>query len=372
MDDLKKKRNLKILVISNMFPDETHPFYGIFVKRFCDELDNLNINYSLSVLTKKDSKLAKIINYIKFYLISFLKLIFLKYDYVYVHYASHSSPPVILAKKLKNIKIITNVHGSDVIPQTKKQEKLQVLTKSILQSSDKIVVPSQYFKECINNKYHVYRNIYVYPSGGINKKIFYPSQTYDLNESFGDNYKIVRNNLTLGFASRIIKNKGWDTFIEAISILENKGFKGTYIIVGEGPEKDNMIKLIKDRNLDSKIRVLDMMEQSQLAKFYRFIDLFVFPTKCRESLGLVGIESMACGTPVIASDFSAPKYYVVNNFNGFKFNVGDAKDLSNKILLYNNLSLREKKNLSNNALLTANKYKTEKVRYILKEVIDDE
>ena len=54
---------------------------------------------------------------------------------------------------------------------------------------------------------------------------------------------------------------------------------------------------------------------------YNNIDVLVFPTKLKEGLGLVGLESMACSTPVIASNSSGPATYVQEGKNGFLFRI---------------------------------------------------
>ena len=58
----------KILVVSNMYPNNKYPSYGVFVKNFCDQLTELNIHYDISALTKTQNKALKIIKYIYFYI----------------------------------------------------------------------------------------------------------------------------------------------------------------------------------------------------------------------------------------------------------------------------------------------------------------
>lgn len=85
-------------------------------------------------------------SYIKFYLEIVIKLLCYKYEIVYIHYPSHSCLPILLVSKIKKIKIYTNVHGSDVVPQTTTQNKMLKYTKKIIKKSARIIVPSLYFK----------------------------------------------------------------------------------------------------------------------------------------------------------------------------------------------------------------------------------
>lgn len=325
---------MKILVISNMYPNEVNPSYGVFVEKFCNQLDMIGVEYDTVLMTKGTGTCNKIIKYFKFYFLSFCKCLFKKYDIVYVHYASHSSIGVLAAAKIKRITIFTNLHGSDVIPENSIQKIMQIYTKALVLKSKRIIVPSEYFKNLILEKYSInFDKVFVYPSAGIDSKIFHPLNNNEL--------KPVRQKLnlntkyyTFGMIGRISYNKGWDTFVDAIKIVCDKGYKANFIIVGDGKETTLLESKIKMLNLTSYILFLKkLIPQSELVKFYSVIDWLIFPTKREgESLGLVAIESMACGTPVIASDYAAPRYYVNDGVNGYKFQMGNANDLARLIM----------------------------------------
>lgn len=362
---------MKILVVSNMYPDEAHPTYGIFVKKFCDQLESLNISFDISVMLKSDAILQKIVRYIAFYLFTFFKILFHNYDIIYIHYASHSGVPVIIASKLKKIAIYTNVHGSDVAPENQKQAKMQKVTIKLLEISDKIIVPSQYFKTYVSEKYKICSDkIFVYPSAGVNKNVFhvFDKKIVDAEKS---KYKINRNLLTFGMAGRISVGKGWDTFVEAIKRVKEAGYEANYLIAGSGPEDVVLSKQIKDLDLENDIIRIPLQPQSKLAMYYSVLDFFVFPTRREgESLGLVAVEAMACGIPVISSDFAAPQYYVKNGFNGFKFKVNDANSLAQCIIsrIKNNQNYFD---LVSGSQLTAEEYSSENAKKILKNIICD-
>lgn len=321
---------MKVLVVSNMYPSNEYPSYGVFVKNFCNQLEDLSIDFDKVVMKKTNKKLKKIFRYILFYLESFLKCLFRKYEVVYVHYASHSSCGVLLANKLKQLNIYTNVHGSDVFSENKGQERMQKFTKSMLNISSKIIVPSEYFKDVVSGKYLISKNkIFIYPSGGINNKVFYIKNQIEVEQA-KKNYGIENGLYTFGFAGRITKNKGWDTYLEAIRIFLDTGNNANFIIIGDGNEASELKERITELKLDKKIIFRqELISQNSLSMFYSMIDWFIFPTKrLGESLGLVAIEAMACGTPVISSDFAAPKFYIKNYYNGFKFKKGDANELA--------------------------------------------
>ena len=320
---------MKILVLSNMGPNKRHPNYGVFVKNFCENLTDEGIDYEWIYIKKPKNKLDKAIKYSVFFLKSFFTATTKKYDYIYVHYISITSIPVLFVKKIKKIKIISNIHGSDIVPENKRQEKSLRYSRLLMSESDKIVVPSEYFKIFIESKYkkEIYKTpIYIYPSGGIDVSIFYPIKDKKIiyeKYSFSDNVKYI------GYCGRIEKNKGLQTLLEGYRILLQKDNGIDLIIVGEGNYLEEF--KLNAKELSSRIHYFPMLPQNDLNIVYNGMDAFIFPTERKgESLGLVAIEAMACGVPVIGSDFAAPKYYIHDGYNGYKFNLGDPIDLADK------------------------------------------
>ena len=348
---------MKILVVSNMFPNKNNPSYGTFVRNFCDQLNELNIEYDLAVMTKTNSKIKKLKKYIEFYIVCFFKIIFRKYDLIYVHYASHSSLGVLLASKFKNIRIFTNVHGSDVFPENKKQQNMQKYTQKILNKSDKIIVPSDYFKETVTHKYNIEENrIFVSPSGGVDTRIFFDTNKAKTSSIF-----------TIGYVGRLSYKKGWDILVKACSMFD---FKYKLIIVGDGPERQKLLECIEKYNIQDFVELRGLLSQKELCEIYNEMDVFVFPTqRDGESLGLVSIEAMACGTPVIASDYAAPAKYIIDGYNGFKFAPGNVNDLANKIKTFKLLDTKEIECLILGAKETAKKYSKEAALRSMDEIL---
>lgn len=365
---------MKILLVSNMYPDDKHPSYGIFVKKFAEELDKIGVSYIKSVMYQSDKKLGKLMSYLVFYTYTFFKVLFGKYDLIYVHQAAHSSPPVIAAYKIRKAKIYTNVHGCDVVPENFRQEKMQKYTEKILKISDKVIIPSEYFKNYVEKKYGIPGNkLYIYPSAGVDKTVFYELSS-DEKRKLKKRYGFHENYPAFGMAGRISTGKGWDVFANAVAELKKNGIKANFIIVGSGIENENLNELISGKNLENEISRIGMLPQADLCGFYNAIDYFVFPTKREgESLGLVAIEAMACGTPVIASDFAAPGYYVKDGLNGYKFKAGNEKELA--CIIKKCCSLYEGKEyqiVHDGALETADLYSSEKIRQSLKKIFMDE
>lgn len=348
-----------ILVISNMYPSKKYPNYGVFVKNFYKKL-SLQEKAKIIYMTKTTSKLKKIYNYLNFYMKVFMNCLFSKYKIIYVHYAGYNAPPILMARLFnKKAKLIVNVHGSDVTPEKKLEEKTNFLTKYLIGEADLTIVPSIYFEDLVKDKYGKNVNTWISPSGGIDFTVFNSQKKQYTNEK-----------LTIGYVSRIDKEKGWDLLLYAIRNLIQKNYDIQLIMVGDGAQNEEALALIKELNLEKYVEKHNCLSQKKLVHIYSSLDIFIFPSMREgESLGLVGLESMACGTPVIGSNLGGIKTYVKNGENGFLFEPGNQEDLEYMIEKYDKMTKSEQKMLSINAIKTAKKYDSEEVNKNLVEKI---
>ncbi len=314
-----------------MYPSNKFPAYGIFVKCFCEQIRKIGFEMKLSVLHKQVNIIKKVLSYIIFYLNTIYKLIFTSYDLIYIHYPSYSSIPVLFVSKLIKKPIYTNVHGTDVLPINRGQMKHEPNTAKALKISDKVIVPSAFFKEVVIEKYkYPTDNIIIYPSGGVNSKLFY-EYNWGIRDQIKNNLLLYGNKKIVGFVSRLNKEKGWDLYLSVAAKVTQKRDDILFVLVGSGQDDREVDILIKKLNLEKNFIKFPGQPHSDLPKFYNCFDVFVFPTRAAESLGLVAIEAMACGTPIIASNYGAPRFYVKDGYNGFKFEVNNVDDLQAKL-----------------------------------------
>lgn len=346
----------KILLISNMYPSDKYKHYGVFVQNTENLLRNSGYHVDVSALTKKDSKLTKLIGYSLFYLKAILLVITNNYDILYVHYISHCALLVKIIKKIKpNIKLVINVHGNDVVPEDKHDEEFIPLVKQIMPMVDRCIVPSKYFQQIMINEYHLSNDIVkVFPSGGVNLEVFKPR---DKDEK-----------IRIGYIGRYEIKKGWEVFLKAISLLNRKDIE--IVMVGTGNEEHKVDKMIEEYNL--KVIKYPMLNQKDLAKLYASLDIFIFPTyRKSESLGLVGLEAMACGAITIASNMAGPTSYIKDGINGFLFVPKDEIDLKNKLKYVLSLNNYEKNKIRDEALKTVKEYDVNNISKILLEIFNE-
>lgn len=364
------KDKKKILVISNMYPSKKEKHYGIFVKNTEELLRENGYLVDKVIMTKHKNILIKLLSYILFHLKVIIKGLFIKYDYLYIHFVSHSSLGAIVVKKFKkNIKLVFNCHGNDVIYDLEEEKNNIKRSHKYLKYAYRVVVPSNFFKQLMIDEYHIPKeDIFVYPSGGVDTNKFIKKDQKECKK----NCHLNLNKKYIGYVSRIEKNKGWDTFIKAIKELEKENiFKDLkFLIIGSGIEELEMKQMISDYKLDQYIEVRKMIHQNDLVNIYNSLDIFVFPSYRKESLGLVGIEAMSCETIVIGSNNYGLKDYLIDLENGFLFEPRNYLDLKNKIIKVLELDNEKKEYIKKNARLKALEYDKENIKNNILKVFE--
>ena len=368
--NIEDKKN--VLMVSNMFPSKKSKHYGAFVKNMAFQLEQLGCKVDLSYMTKHQNFIAKLGAYIFFYTKTFIKSTFNSYDFICVHYISHSTWPVMFAYSWSpKTKLILFAHGNDVVKDYAYEQKNINRSKKYLKYADLVMCPSHYFQKIINKEYKYPLNkIIVYPSGGVDLTIFKEMNKKEAKEKLGLDIFTTY----IGMVSRIEKNKGYDTLLEALYILkEEKWFSKTkVIIIGSGEEQKRLKSLIMIYGLEDYIIQKEFVYQKDLVTYYNAFDLLIFPTKRRsESLGLVGLEAMAVKTFVIGCDIYGPSEYLKDGYNSLTYqDIKTGKELAKKINAY--FKLKNKDEIINNAYETVKNFSAKNTQKILMKVFEVE
>lgn len=98
-------------------------------------------------------------------------------------------------------------------------------------------------------------------------------------------------------------------------------------IVGEGQQRAVLERLVAELGLGARIRFRGFVSNDRLPEYYSLYAVAVFPSVCNESFGVVAVEAMACGCPVIASDADGFKETVEDGETGFLVRRGDVEGL---------------------------------------------
>ncbi|GAI82162.1 unnamed protein product, partial [marine sediment metagenome] len=165
---------------------------------------------------------------------------------------------------------------------------------------------------------------------GVNLEQFKP-----INKESARQYLGFGNDKIILFVGRIDPLKGIDKLIKAMPYLQNiQGLR--LVVVGGGEhsqhEIDQLQKLASELNIQGSVTFLGLIKHDQLPYFYSAADACVVPSYY-ESFGLVALESLACGTPVVATDVGNLKSVIRQGETGYVVIDNAPHHLADKIAL---------------------------------------
>lgn len=167
--------------------------------------------------------------------------------------------------------------------------------------------------------------------------------------------------------ARLVGWKNIDIVVEACGILRDREVEFNLNIAGAGEEYDNLARQIENLHLGSQVRLAGILEASQVVKLLSESDALVLPSS-HETFGVVFIEAMAMGLPVIAGNFGGP-VDIVNESNGILVPIRDAKVLADSMQdMIENYSRYDNRRI---ALDCESQYSSEKVAKSLEKIFEE-
>ena len=143
------------------------------------------------------------------------------------------------------------------------------------------------------------------------------------------------NRIIVGMAGRINRWKGQKLFVDAAEIVAKQKTNVTFEIAGDvyqGEDfiREDLVSYIKEKRLE-KVVLLDGLVQD-MPSFYKKLDVFVLPSLQPEPFGLVVIEAMSYGLPVIATNHGGPTEIIENGKDGYLVRYDNASEMADRIL----------------------------------------
>jgi glycosyltransferase involved in cell wall biosynthesis len=275
----------------------------------------------------------------------------------------------IKAAKALGIKIVAHSHSQpeNLFADTPKliQPTLNNLWNKYLMwvysKAELIIYPSEMAKSLLH-KLNKKDQPCVVISNGINLKHFQKMEVGDFYERF----KIPKDKIKLLFVGRLFPEKSVDTLIKAMPLIVKEYPNVHLMIVGGGHLRSKLEKLVENLKMNRYITFLGLVSEEDKILAYNASDVFILPSLA-ELEGMVVLEAMACGKPIIISDtkMSASGFFV--DGNGFLFKTLDPKDLAKQSLkLITNNELRKK--MGEVSLEKVKNYDIERSVGMLKEV----
>jgi glycosyltransferase involved in cell wall biosynthesis len=134
---------------------------------------------------------------------------------------------------------------------------------------------------------------------------------------------------TVLYVGQLSRKKGVFDLLQAISLIKARG-DTRFVIVGDGPEKNRLLRLSKNLGLEGCITFTGPLRGDKLLKWYSLADVFVLPS-LSEGRPMVIYEAMASGCAIVGTRISGLPEQVKDNYNGFLVEPADPAMLAEKI-----------------------------------------
>ena len=192
------------------------------------------------------------------------------------------------------------------------------LATRVYNKCDKIIVPSKAIKTVLRE--HGIKKDIIVISNGIGLDLFKPKKNYR------------EKNLRLICVGRISYEKNIDVVIKSIDIVRQVYPSILLEIIGPGPALPSLKKLVRSLFLIRNVKFLGKVDYRKLGSFYRNGDIFL-TASTMETQGLVILEAMACGLPVIGVKKYAIPDLVINGRNGYVVEPFNERKMAGKIII---------------------------------------
>jgi len=241
-----------------------------------------------------------------------------KVNLIHIHFGLSFGLIGVTLKKITGIPLITTLHGSG-FNFAGWRKIFRPLTRFVLENSDAIIAVSMSLKKTAEKE--TSNTITVIP-----------------NSVFPDEFKNKREDFVLS-VGRLAKLKGFDFLVKAAADPKLK--KVDFKIIGDGPEKENLKKLISSLKIKN-FELVGALNHEETKEFMSRCSIFCLPS-LSEGLPLVILEAMACGKPIVSTGVGGIVEAVENKKNGFVVNTKNSEELCRNIHnLIKNKNLRKK------------------------------
>lgn len=195
----------------------------------------------------------------------------------------------------------------------------------VVKLADKVVATSKGYADTSLVLRSISSKITVIPCGvDLNKFTFYQKEYENVNGA---------RSYTILYVGKLSWYKGIEYLIQAMKIVTETIRNVKLIIVGHGPQRNKLSSLVNEVDFKNCVFFTGCLPEESLHEHYQMADLLVLPSfSRREAFGIVLLEAMACGKPVIASNIPGLSSVIKNDRCGLLVHPKDSSRLANAII----------------------------------------
>ncbi|WP_223066916.1 glycosyltransferase family 4 protein [Paenibacillus caui] len=258
-------------------------------------------------------------------------------DILYSHFAPYGIGPAIEAKK-RGIPVIMTFHGpwneemkieGKGFQHRVKTTIAKAIERRAYRLADRFIVLSETFRDILHSLYGVPLHRIVIIPGAADVNRFFPAPN---RLAIRRQLNLPEGATTVLTVRRLVNRMGLLQLLDAWKRVSAHFPNAILLIGGRGPLRAELESRIADYGLVSKVRLLGYIPDEELPSYYQAADLFVVPTQALEGFGLITVEAMAAGLPVMATPVGGNRE-ILNAFRpDLLFKSTDSGDIAEGLL----------------------------------------
>ena len=212
------------------------------------------------------------------------------FDLIHAHVALPDGYAAMRLKEKYQKPVVVTIHGQDLQVTLHRNARCKKALMKVFAQADRIIVVSTKLKRIAQAEFRHEEKVIVINNGIDPEKL--RSGVDSLTFSHSERETILS-------VSNLVASKGIDLNLIAISKLIEKHPKLKYVVVGDGPEMKILVELASNLGLTNHVEFLGRLSHESVMKYVAVADIFSLPS-WREGFGVVYLEAMAHGKPIIA------------------------------------------------------------------------
>ena len=323
----KGGRNVRVLMLTNMYPSADEPGYGSFVQRQERRLtEQYGVSIRLVASLRRGGGRANVAKYAALLVDTIAETIRGEYDVVHAHYLMPVAAFALIPAVVRRKPLVITAHGTDIFSGQARGWK-GLITRA-LRRACRIIVVSDFLAEKLRENFGVadsHGRPFIIANMGVDTEAFTPGNRAALKLAAGLPVDVPH----LLFVGNFVEQKGATDLARALVILHGRGVAFRATLLGRGPEMAEVVEAVAP--LGDVVRLEGVVPHAQLIDVFRSADLFVLPSR-REGVGLlVCLESLACGVPVAAGRAGGLPEIVHDGVNGVLFEPNDPSGIADAV-----------------------------------------
>jgi N-acetyl-alpha-D-glucosaminyl L-malate synthase BshA len=230
-------------------------------------------------------------------------------DILHVHYAIPHAASGYLARQMvgpERLKLITTLHGTD-ITLVGQEPAFFPITRFLIEQSDAVTAVSSFLARETREVFQVDRPVSVIPNF-VDTRRFRPLEDRDRRARYAGEAEAL-----LVHASNFRAVKNLPAVVEVFAAVAAVR-PARLLLLGDGPEREPALARLRELGLADRVTAPGLVED--LAALLPLADLLLLPSR-HESFGLIALEAMSCGVPVIATDRGGTDEFIDDGINGY-------------------------------------------------------